>query len=169
MTPTPVPCRGPNCTVRIFWLLLNGRVHPFDDADGCVSHFATCIDRDRFRKPKVKEGERPITIRAAERITGLSITSHPDQMYCGKGEDGEFWVHARDDKDAASRMVDLHWRDVSKIVMRRQAWKCLYCSRIAPLTVHHLKMRSHGRWDSPKNLVAACSACHSREHGIRVA
>ncbi len=106
-----------------------------------------------------------MTIKSAERITGLTITLHPDQLYCGKGEDGEFWVHARDDKDAAHRIVDLHWKDICKLVARRQDFRCLYCNGLKPLSYHHRKFRSHGRSDRPENIVGACRVCHDREHG----
>ncbi len=109
-----------------------------------------------------------MTLRAAEKICGLGITAHEDGMYCGIGEDGEFWVHANDDKEAAQRLIDLHWRRVCTVVMRRQDFKCLYCARLVALSVHHLKKRSHGRSDRPSGLVALCDPCHRREHGIRV-
>lgn len=105
-----------------------------------------------------------MTLIQAEKITGLVITKHDDGMYCGLGEDGEFWVHARDDKDAATRLIDNHWRQVCKVVSKRQGHRCLYCNGLKPLSFHHLKLRSHGRSDRPSNIVGACQACHDREH-----
>ncbi len=107
-------------------------------------------------------------LRQAEKITGLVISEESDGFYKGIGEDGEFWVHARDSKDAAFRICELHWQDVCKVVMRRQGYKCLLCAKLAPLSVHHVKLRSHGRRDRPSDLQALCSSCHSREHGIKV-
>lgn len=52
----PLPCRGPHCNAKIYWLILNGKLHPFDDPDRKRSHFATCPDANQFRKPKEKKG-----------------------------------------------------------------------------------------------------------------
>lgn len=107
-------------------------------------------------------------LRQAEKITGLKITEEPDGFYKGIGEDGEFWVHARDQKDAAYRLVEMHWKEVCRIVMRRQSYKCLLCAGLLPLSTHHVKLRSHGRRDRPSDLQSLCNSCHQREHGIKV-
>lgn len=110
-----------------------------------------------------------MTLRSCEKICSLVITKHEDDLYCGKGEDGEFWVHSRDDKDAAFRICELHWKDVSMKVMHRQDFRCLLCGKISPLSIDHIKLRSHGRRDRPSDLQALCTPCHQRKHGVRVA
>lgn len=100
----------------------------------------------------------------AEKIAGLTITKHDDGMYCGVGMRGEFWVHANDDKEAAERLVASHWREVCKIVSRRQGFRCLHCARLVGLSHHHIKFRSHGRSDDPSNVEALCESCHEKAH-----
>ncbi len=57
MIPISVPCRGANCKAKIFWLpLSNGKLHPWDDLERKVSHFATCVDAEKFRRVKIGEG-----------------------------------------------------------------------------------------------------------------
>lgn len=46
-------CRGPNCQRGIWWIERNGKFHPFDDPEGKISHFATCIDAREFSKKKL--------------------------------------------------------------------------------------------------------------------
>ncbi len=47
----PGRCKGPNCGKTIHWLPRerDGKLHPYDDLDGKVSHFSTCIDSQFFR------------------------------------------------------------------------------------------------------------------------
>lgn len=48
-------CRSTKCRKLIYWLPLKGRLHPFDDPEGKVSHFSTCVDANKFRKEKPKK------------------------------------------------------------------------------------------------------------------
>lgn len=59
MIPIAVPCKGPNCSAKIFWLTLNGKLHPFDDLERKRSHFATCVDSQKFRRPTVPKVKEP--------------------------------------------------------------------------------------------------------------
>ncbi len=47
-------CRGPRCGRQIYWQQSpkTGRWIPYDDPDGRVSHWATCVDSQYFRKKK---------------------------------------------------------------------------------------------------------------------
>ncbi len=107
-----------------------------------------------------------MTIRQAEKITGLIIAKHENGDYCGRGDvAGEFWVHASDDKTAAANIVALHYRYISATVMKSQNFRCADCKGIRPLSCHHKILRSHGRIDSAANLIALCTPCHEKRHG----
>jgi hypothetical protein len=51
------------------------------------------------------------------------------------------------------------------IVMTKQNWACLECSRVVALQCDHLKPRSKGRDDRITNLAGKCCSCHSLKHG----
>ncbi len=108
-----------------------------------------------------------MTIRMAERILQGSIIRN-GCFWTATCPEGVFDVRAVDEKDAAQKLVDLHWREVCKIVFRRAGYRCEDCAAIKPLSVHHIVFRSHGRRDTPSNLTALCCGCHERRHGAHV-
>ncbi|SRR6266702_6601287 len=99
----------------------------------------------------------------AERIIDGSIV-HNGAFWTATCKEGVFDVRASS-RDAAERLVDLHWREVCKIVFRMQNWHCAYCLRIRPLTGHHKIFRSQGRIDSVTNAEGLCSDCHGNKYG----
>ena len=48
-------------------------------------------------------------------------------------------------------------------VMRRDHFKCQYCSSASHLTIDHVMPRSRGGGDSWENLVTACTHCNTRK------
>src|SRR5262245_18433745 len=52
------------------------------------------------------------------------------------------------------------WFALRAAVLRRDGYRCCYCSRYAT-QVHHLSYR---RWDDPALLVSVCKTCHELIH-----
>ena len=105
-----------------------------------------------------------MTIRHAERITGLVIVKTGDYFWMAHGEIGRTDVRAFNEKDAAQKIVDWNWREVSRIVFQRQDYRCARCGMLRPLQNHHRKHRSAGRIDSIENSEGLCNECHGQDH-----
>jgi 5-methylcytosine-specific restriction endonuclease McrA len=59
-------------------------------------------------------------------------------------------------------------QNVREIVLARDNFCCQICghkgSKSNPLTMHHIKFKSHGGSSKPENLVTWCRSCHSSFH-----
>ena len=51
-------------------------------------------------------------------------------------------------------------------ILQRDSWRCQICGSMLNLHVHHQLFRSHGGENCEDNLIALCSVCHSRMHGL---
>lgn len=60
-----------------------------------------------------------------------------------------------------------HWEDTRRLVLARDAFKCVSCStklKSRDADVHHLLPRSMGGSDELSNLVTLCDGCHAAHH-----
>lgn len=64
---------------------------------------------------------------------------------------------------AKAKRLRAGWEASKKVVLARAGGRCEnpWCRRATRLDVHHIVKRSHGRDDSPLNLVALCRPCHA--------
>lgn len=115
-----------------------------------------------------------MTIKKAETITGYRIFTrrHPHTkrtMAAAETEAGQIiWAAlGKDDQEAICQLVEDVYQMNSHIVMERQGWRCKECGGLRPLSAHHVKKRSHGRYDGIDNLEGLCADCHERRHGSR--
>jgi 5-methylcytosine-specific restriction endonuclease McrA len=58
---------------------------------------------------------------------------------------------------------DRQWRDVSKVVRKRDGGKCRSCKKPGS-QLHHIVYRSHGGKDVAANLILTCDRCHAAIH-----
>ncbi len=49
-------------------------------------------------------------------------------------------------------------------VKRRDSEKCRWCGTTNDVQIHHVRYRSEGGPDSPKNLLSLCDECHAHAH-----
>ena len=119
-----------------------------------------------------------MTIRRAERITGLKIhlTIHlsdeseplvPVFKYTAYDDDGQVVSIStrRVSSDALDSLVHQVYQIRSKEVFERQEWRCATCHGIKPLQIDHVIPRARGRDDRTSNLQGLCPACHEKKHG----
>jgi len=57
------------------------------------------------------------------------------------------------------------YRELHRMVLQRDAWRCQRCGGMTRLEVHHLKSRSQSGNDSEQNLITLCGDCHRQVHG----
>ncbi len=115
--------------------------------------------------PLEEEAEgKGMTLHAAEKIINGLITGN-GQFYTATTPEGDFDVRATTAKQAAERLVDLHWREVCKQRARQQNFLCFECQRMKPLEGHHRIFRSAGRSDAIGNIDMWCSDCHGGKYG----
>lgn len=74
-------------------------------------------------------------------------------------------VVAATSREALRMLVDATYKRRREMVMERAKRRCENCNRLAPLEVHHIVFRSHGRDDRIENLEALCNECHGGIHG----
>lgn len=49
-------------------------------------------------------------------------------------------------------------------VKRRDSETCRWCHTTDDVQIHHVRYRSEGGPDTPRNLISLCGACHERAH-----
>lgn len=49
-------------------------------------------------------------------------------------------------------------------VRRRDQGRCRWCGTSEDLNIHHVRYRSEGGPDTPKNLITLCFSCHKKAH-----
>lgn len=57
-------------------------------------------------------------------------------------------------------MSDTTWREIKLQIVQRDGGKCVMCSVVDKLTVHHIIPRHISHDNSPRNLVTLCRPCH---------
>jgi 5-methylcytosine-specific restriction endonuclease McrA len=65
------------------------------------------------------------------------------------------------------RLDSTSYRELHRLVLERDGWRCQACGSMQNLQVHHLKFRSHSGGDEEQNLITLCAECHERMHGKR--
>jgi 5-methylcytosine-specific restriction endonuclease McrA len=63
--------------------------------------------------------------------------------------------------DAAS------YRELQRLILARDGWRCQICGSMQNLQAHHLKFRSQPGDDVEQNLITLCTECHSAVHSKR--
>ncbi len=69
------------------------------------------------------------------------------------------------DKRAIKATKQAQWREVRRVVLKRDGNRCRACKRGGSLDAHHLLKRSQGGKDEANNLIAVCRECHDEIHG----
>lgn len=69
------------------------------------------------------------------------------------------------DKRAIAATKDRQWREVRKVVLKRDGGRCRVCRTAKANDVHHILFRSMGGKDVANNLIAVCPRCHQDIHG----
>lgn len=57
-----------------------------------------------------------------------------------------------------------NWKELRRVVIRRDGGKCRECGRAEFLQVHHVMPISRGGSHHPSNLITFCEKCHAHEH-----
>lgn len=137
----------------------------------------------------------PMNVKAAERRTGYRIiplygpgdgdlvqTGWVARQYSGIEVARAYGKVSRDGtirEIALLAALELLCRDVynihGKIALERAGGRCEKCRCCRNnLTRHHIKKRSHGRWDAVENLLIVCMGpgtccCHEKLEGQKIA
>lgn len=105
-----------------------------------------------------------MTVRQAERITGLVIRSVGNEYALFLSEQAAQPLRRERVRVrpgiALSNLVEWNYARMRAQVFAEQEYRCWSCFRIAPLQCDHIRPRSHGRSDSRLNLRALCATCH---------
>jgi len=67
-------------------------------------------------------------------------------------------------KSPRLRLDSERYRELHKLVLQRDGWRCQNCGCMQHLQVHHLKLRSQSGSDEERNLITLCAACHEGAH-----
>lgn len=70
-------------------------------------------------------------------------------------------------KRARQRLDPEQYDTLRNQVLRRDGWKCQFCSTMSNLELHHKEFRSHAGNDSEENLITLCRSCHANLHESR--
>ncbi len=62
------------------------------------------------------------------------------------------------------RLDSESYRELHRLVLQRDGWRCQFCSSMQNLQVHHLKYRSQSGGDEEQNLITLCAECHEQMH-----
>lgn len=73
------------------------------------------------------------------------------------------------EKRQQAKAADKAWRIMRRLVLERDGYRCRACGSKDQIDVHHVKLRSAGGEDEPKNLIAACRRCHQDIHLYKLA
>lgn len=68
----------------------------------------------------------------------------------------------------AIRLSRIEYAKLKRRVHDADDWHCRCCSRIRPLTMHHMQRRSKGCLDTLENCLSLCLDCHQAETEHRV-
>ena len=117
-----------------------------------------------------------MTVRSAERITGMEIRLIPPASKVGSAvtyaayDQGAEVIRRTESGHSATlgAIVETLYRRTAQKVFERAKWRCEECGRIRPIQAHHVIFRSHGRVDSMENLRALCKSCHENAHRSHV-
>ena len=71
-------------------------------------------------------------------------------------------------KEAPIRLEEENYRELRKLVLRRDRWRCQLCGSMTNLEVHHREFRSHSGDDTDHNLITLCLDCHASAHGLLI-
>ncbi|PYV65390.1 MAG: hypothetical protein DMG97_32435 [Acidobacteria bacterium] len=66
------------------------------------------------------------------------------------------------------RLQEENYRELRKLVLRRDRWRCQLCGSMTNLEVHHREFRSHSGDDTDHNLITLCLDCHASAHGLLI-
>ncbi|MGE5736778.1 MAG: HNH endonuclease [Acidobacteriota bacterium] len=69
-------------------------------------------------------------------------------------------------KHQRQRLDSQSYRQLCKIVLERDGWRCQSCGALESLQVHHRKFRSHSGGDNEENLMRLCQSCHHSVHRL---
>ena len=67
-------------------------------------------------------------------------------------------------KNPRLRLDATSYRELHRKVLKRDSWRCQFCSSMQNLQVHHLKFRSQLGGDEEQNLITLCADCHEQVH-----
>lgn len=70
-------------------------------------------------------------------------------------------AHREAKYDNSSRRLPGTCRDRVK---RRDDGKCRWCGTVDEIQIHHVRYRSEGGPDTPRNLISICAECHALAH-----
>jgi 5-methylcytosine-specific restriction endonuclease McrA len=71
-------------------------------------------------------------------------------------------------KKASDRTKERAWQTVRQTVLLRDHYRCRSCGTPEKVDVHHIRFRSMGGEDSPRNTCALCRVCHAEIHAYRL-
>lgn len=98
-----------------------------------------------------------------------NMIEHLKQLDLLAGEDGEYLIprwekHQRPDYDALRNEWRNMCKSISKIIFKRDGYKCQYCGSNKQLTVDHIIPLSKGGTNEIDNLITSCRYCNSKKH-----
>jgi 5-methylcytosine-specific restriction endonuclease McrA len=56
------------------------------------------------------------------------------------------------------------YRQLSRVILARDGWRCQDCGTSQDLQVHHIRSRGQLGHDIEENLITLCAVCHRTRH-----
>lgn len=60
------------------------------------------------------------------------------------------------------------WRELRRVVLLRDNFRCRRCKSPDQVDAHHIKFRSVGGEDTTQNVACLCRICHAEVHAYRL-